>query len=144
MLLNYASVFTRLKSSGFHRANGKHALNAPRKASFMLPIFAIVDVSCRLRLSKMQYLLFTHFFFPKFLREDLFLLLLSTFGMCSFQVQSGETLPLVYDPAIISSYWGKRPRAVATRIVQLLSVAGGFLSRIAWDVINKKVKEVKF
>ncbi|KAJ8616804.1 hypothetical protein MRB53_036176 [Persea americana] len=57
------------------------------------------------------------------------------------EVQSGETLPLVYDPAVISSYWGKRPRAVATRIVQLLSVAGGFLSQIAWDVINKKVKE---
>ncbi|XP_042520450.1 uncharacterized protein sll0005-like [Macadamia integrifolia] len=55
--------------------------------------------------------------------------------------ESNESLPLVYDPVTISSYWGKRPRAVATRIVQLLSVAGGFLSRIAWDVINKKVKE---
>ncbi|KAJ7979672.1 Protein kinase [Quillaja saponaria] len=55
--------------------------------------------------------------------------------------ESSEFLPLVYDPASISSYWGKRPRAVATRIIQLLSVAGGFLSRLAWDVINKKVKE---
>ncbi|XP_060180486.1 uncharacterized protein LOC132610218 [Lycium barbarum] len=55
--------------------------------------------------------------------------------------ESSEFLPLVYDPAIISAYWGKRPRAVATRIVQLTSVAGGFLSRLAWDVINKKVKE---
>ncbi|RYR73911.1 hypothetical protein Ahy_A02g008491 isoform A [Arachis hypogaea] len=54
--------------------------------------------------------------------------------------ESSEFLPLVYDPPSISAYWGKRPRAVATRIVQLLSVAGGFLSRIAWDVI-KKVKE---
>ncbi|GMY26857.1 Protein kinase [Fagus crenata] len=55
--------------------------------------------------------------------------------------ESSEFLPLVYEPATISAYWGKRPRAVATRIVQLLSVAGGFLSRLAWDVINKKVKE---
>ncbi|KAL5542543.1 hypothetical protein UlMin_010253 [Ulmus minor] len=55
--------------------------------------------------------------------------------------ESSEFLPLVYDPATISAYWGKRPRAVATRIVQLLSVAGGFLSRLAMDVINKKVKE---
>ncbi|KAL1330358.1 hypothetical protein HN51_047598 [Arachis hypogaea] len=55
--------------------------------------------------------------------------------------ESSEFLPLVYDPPSISAYWGKRPRAVATRIVQLLSVAGGFLSRIAWDVIKKKVKE---
>ncbi|KAK4356877.1 hypothetical protein RND71_022487 [Anisodus tanguticus] len=55
--------------------------------------------------------------------------------------ESSEFLPLVYDPASISAYWGKRPRAVATRIAQLTSVAGGFLSRLAWDVINKKVKE---
>ncbi|KAK8560773.1 hypothetical protein V6N13_026209 [Hibiscus sabdariffa] len=55
--------------------------------------------------------------------------------------ESSEFLPLVYDPASISAYWGKRPRAVATRIIQLLSVAGGFLSRLAMDVINKKVKE---
>nr|XP_016503324.1 PREDICTED: uncharacterized protein sll0005 [Nicotiana tabacum] len=55
--------------------------------------------------------------------------------------ESSEFLPLVYDPKSISAYWGKRPRAVATRIVQLTSVAGGFLSRLAWDVINKKVKE---
>lgn len=58
------------------------------------------------------------------------------------EVEEGsEFLPLVYDPDSISLYWGKRPRAVATRIVQLLSVAGGFLSRVAWDIINKKVKE---
>nr|GMD85491.1 putative unusual protein kinase [Ipomoea batatas]GME03493.1 putative unusual protein kinase [Ipomoea batatas] len=55
--------------------------------------------------------------------------------------ESSEFLPLVYEPASIAAYWGKRPNAVATRIVQLLSVAGGFLSRIASDVINKKVKE---
>ncbi|XP_024019751.1 uncharacterized protein LOC21402847 [Morus notabilis] len=55
--------------------------------------------------------------------------------------ESSEFLPLVYNPDSISAYWGKRPRAVATRIVQLLSVAGGFLSRIGLDVINKKVKE---
>ncbi|KAJ0966568.1 hypothetical protein J5N97_023485 [Dioscorea zingiberensis] len=55
--------------------------------------------------------------------------------------ESSEALPLVYDPDIISAYWGKRPRAVATRIVQLLSVAGGFLSHLATDLIKKKIKE---
>ncbi|XP_059632206.1 uncharacterized protein LOC132274876 [Cornus florida] len=55
--------------------------------------------------------------------------------------ESSKFLPLVYDPSSISAYWGGRPRAVATRIVQLLSVAGGFLSRLVWDVVNKKVKE---
>ncbi|KAL0742705.1 hypothetical protein Bca4012_084218 [Brassica carinata] len=71
----------------------------------------------------------------------------STFADDSIQLrlvetgESSEFLPLVYDPATISAYWGKRPRAVASRVVQLLSVAGGFLSRLAGDVINKKVKE---
>ncbi|XP_031482683.1 uncharacterized protein LOC116252511 [Nymphaea colorata] len=55
--------------------------------------------------------------------------------------EGGDTLPLVYDPALISAYWGKRPRAVATRIVQLLAVAGGFLSRLLGDLITKKIKE---
>ncbi|KAK4425329.1 hypothetical protein Salat_1726900 [Sesamum alatum] len=55
--------------------------------------------------------------------------------------ESSEFLPLVYDPDSIAAYWGKRPRAVATRIVQLLSVAGGFLSRLALDLINNKIKE---
>ncbi|KAG0564360.1 hypothetical protein M758_8G100000 [Ceratodon purpureus] len=52
-----------------------------------------------------------------------------------------EGLPLVYDPATIAAYWGKRPGSVATRIAQLTGVAGGFLSRIAWDIVTKKVKE---
>ncbi|CAA0839987.1 Protein kinase superfamily protein [Striga hermonthica] len=55
--------------------------------------------------------------------------------------ESSEFLPLVYDPDSIAAYWGKRPRAVATRIVQLLSVAGGFLSRLIWDLVNNKIKE---
>eukprot|EP00249_Psilotum_nudum_P018128 c26650_g1_i1 orf=156-2624(+) len=52
-----------------------------------------------------------------------------------------DTLPLVYEPDTIATYWRKRPGAVFTRIAQLLAVAGGFLSHIAWDVVTKKVKE---
>jgi hypothetical protein len=62
-----------------------------------------------------------------------------------FQVEStdnNEGLPLVYSPEIISAYWGRRPRAVATRVVQLLSVAGGFISHIISDLITDKLKEV--
>jgi hypothetical protein len=62
-----------------------------------------------------------------------------------FKVESAdnnEGLPLVYSPEIISAYWGKRPRAVATRVVQLLSVAGGFISHLISDLVNKKLKEV--
>ena len=53
-----------------------------------------------------------------------------------------EGLPLVYSPEIISAYWGSRPGAVATRAVQLLSVAGGFISGIISDLITDKIKEV--
>ena len=56
-------------------------------------------------------------------------------------MDGGEELPLVYDPATISAYWGRRPKAVAQRIVQLLGVAGGFLGGVALDVILKRVKE---
>jgi aarF domain-containing kinase len=56
-------------------------------------------------------------------------------------MNNNEALPLVYSPEIISAYWGKRPRAVATRIVQLLSVAGGFISHLISDLINNKLKE---
>lgn len=57
-------------------------------------------------------------------------------------MEGEEGLPIVYDPETISAYWGKRPGSVATRIAQLMGVAGGFLSRIAWDIVTKKVKEV--
>lgn len=60
------------------------------------------------------------------------------------RVEGEAMLPQVYDPETISAYWGKRPGSVLTRIAQLLSVAGGFLSHIAWDIITKKVKEVDF
>jgi aarF domain-containing kinase len=33
----------------------------------------------------------------------------------------GEDLPLVYDPETITEYWGRRPVAVTSRIIQLLS-----------------------
>jgi aarF domain-containing kinase len=57
-------------------------------------------------------------------------------------VTNTEGLPLVYSPEIISAYWGTRPGAVATRVVQLLSVAGGFISGIISDLISDKIKEV--
>eukprot|EP00898_Chlorokybus_atmophyticus_P004347 jgi/Chlat1/4913/Chrsp31S04834 len=52
-----------------------------------------------------------------------------------------DMLPLDYDPDVIAAFWGKRPGAVTTRIFQLLSIAGGFLSGIAWDIVRGKVQE---
>jgi aarF domain-containing kinase len=57
------------------------------------------------------------------------------------RVEGEAMFPQTYDPDTISAYWGKRPGSVLTRVAQLLSVAGGFLSHIGWDIINKKLKE---
>lgn len=53
-----------------------------------------------------------------------------------------EGLPKEYDPDLIAQFWGARPWAVATRVAQLASIAGGFLSSIAMDIITKRTKEV--
>ena len=58
------------------------------------------------------------------------------------RVEGEDALPQLYDPVTIAEYWGKCPGSVMTRIAQLLGVAGGFLSHIAWDIATKKMKEV--
>lgn len=47
-----------------------------------------------------------------------------------FPVSSLETLPT---PTLSPQYWGRRPVAVTSRILQLLSISSGFLSRLAVD-----------
>ncbi|BDA45558.1 Uncharacterized protein sll0005 [Coccomyxa sp. Obi] len=54
-----------------------------------------------------------------------------------------DRLPLVYDPVKIADFWSTRPVAVATRIVQLLRIAGGFLSGFLWDLANGKLAETE-
>lgn len=48
--------------------------------------------------------------------------------------------PHSYDPVLIATYWERRPLSVAKRILQLGSIAGGFLSRLAWDVWRGETK----
>lgn len=50
-------------------------------------------------------------------------------------------LPLDYDPDIIADYWGRRPVAVATRVVQLLGIAGGFLGGLALDFLQNRTEQ---
>lgn len=50
-------------------------------------------------------------------------------------------LPLDYDPDIIADYWGRRPVAVATRVVQLLGIAGGFLGGLALDFMQNRIEQ---
>ena len=53
--------------------------------------------------------------------------------------EDGDALPLAYDPEQIALFWSRRPVAVFTRIVQLLSIAGGFLSGFLWDLANGRL-----
>ena len=60
------------------------------------------------------------------------------------QVAAGEgedALPLAYDPDQIAAFWSRRPVAVFTRIVQLLSIAGGFLSGFLFDLATGKLAD---
>ncbi|GJP56087.1 hypothetical protein CLOM_g15146 [Closterium sp. NIES-68] len=52
-----------------------------------------------------------------------------------------EALPLVYDPDLIATYWQKRPGAIFSRIMQLLAVSGDFLTKVAADIVTKRLKE---
>ncbi len=51
-----------------------------------------------------------------------------------------QVLPLDYDPDLIADYWGRRPVSVAGRCLQLLGIAGGFLSGLAMDVIQGRLE----
>jgi hypothetical protein len=58
--------------------------------------------------------------------------------------ESGEgddQLPLYYDSGLIAQYWRRRPAAVVQRIVQLTTIAGGFIAGIAMDIARKKTEE---
>eukprot|EP01023_Acetabularia_acetabulum_P028063 TRINITY_DN26537_c0_g1_i1.p1 TRINITY_DN26537_c0_g1~~TRINITY_DN26537_c0_g1_i1.p1 ORF type:complete len:789 (-),score=150.48 TRINITY_DN26537_c0_g1_i1:420-2786(-) len=52
-----------------------------------------------------------------------------------------SALPLTYDPLTISDYWGRRPVSVVKRILQLLGISGGFLSKIGMDLVTKQFQE---
>ena len=42
----------------------------------------------------------------------------------------------MYEPERIAQFWARRPVAVATRVAQLLSIGGGFISSLLWDLAN--------
>ena len=52
-----------------------------------------------------------------------------------------DRLPLYYDPEPIAVYWRRRPAAVAQRIVQLLSIAGGFITGIVSDIVRGETEK---
>ncbi|GFH32086.1 protein kinase domain-containing protein, partial [Haematococcus lacustris] len=71
-------------------------------------------------------------------------LMMGTVMQSSLAVQRSEgdteSLPLVYDPDAIALYWGRRPVSVITRLLQLFSIAGGFLGKLAWDGLRGQLQ----
>jgi hypothetical protein len=51
----------------------------------------------------------------------------------------GVTLPLEYDPAALSAYFGKRPGAVLTRLAQISVAAGGWALGTAVDALRGRL-----
>ena len=56
-------------------------------------------------------------------------------------VGEDDRLPLYYDPELIAAYWRRRPAAVAQRIVQLLSIAGGFITGVVSDIARGETEK---
>jgi aarF domain-containing kinase len=44
-----------------------------------------------------------------------------------------DVLKTTYDPVSLKAFFSKRPRAVARRVFQVLSVGGGYLAKLAFD-----------
>jgi hypothetical protein len=64
-------------------------------------------------------------------------------GACPGQGVDGAELPLVYSPAAIDGFWGRRPVAVASRALQLLRLGGAFFARLAWDFFTGRLAETE-
>ena len=52
----------------------------------------------------------------------------------------GDVLPFDYDPKVLKAFFSKRPGAVISRVVQILSVAGGLFFNLAVDTLSGKLK----
>jgi len=50
-------------------------------------------------------------------------------------IDGGTGLPYEYDPLILKDYFSKKPLVVLKRIVQVISVGGGFFARTALDTL---------
>jgi len=56
--------------------------------------------------------------------------------------QQGQSeLPLTYNPKAISNYWSSRPVSIVTRLVQIGTVASGFLANLLGDLVSDAVTE---
>ncbi|KAG1670981.1 hypothetical protein FOA52_014370 [Chlamydomonas sp. UWO 241] len=69
----------------------------------------------------------------------------TTMNLVEMGDMAGDTdsLPQSYEPNAIAAYWGRRPVSIIMRILQLLGIGSGFLSKLAWDASTGRLKETE-
>ena len=60
------------------------------------------------------------------------------------EMREGEKdLPTTYDPDALADYFGKRPDAVFSRVLQVASTSASYLTGLAWDAARGKLEEAE-
>ena len=60
------------------------------------------------------------------------------------EMREGEKdLPTTYDPDALADYFGKRPGAVFSRVLQVASTSASYLTGLAWDAARGKLEEAE-
>ena len=61
--------------------------------------------------------------------------------LVDFAPEDNKELPYDYDPAALRKFFGKRPAAVVTRILQLVTIGGVFLTDVLFDRLFKRLEK---
>lgn len=64
-----------------------------------------------------------------------------TMRLVTVEPDAESGLPEKYDPDLIAKFWGARPLAVTTRILQLLTISSKFLTSVLFDLLRGTLKE---
>ena len=56
---------------------------------------------------------------------------------------ASDVLPTFYDPVLLEAYFRRRPGAVLTRVWQVLSASGGYLTEVLFDVLTGNTADME-
>jgi aarF domain-containing kinase len=65
----------------------------------------------------------------------------TTLQLVDFDAQAEAELPYDYQPQVLKEFFRKRPAAVLQRVIQILSVGGGFAFRVLLDQVTGRFDE---
>ena len=64
-----------------------------------------------------------------------------TMQLVDFAPEDDKELPYDYNPTALKEFFSKRPGAIVTRILQLMTVGGGFMANVALDQLLGRLKK---